>query len=655
MRIAVTFVVVVLGMSVAGSHGFDVIPTQDASLESNEADFPHNGSTASVWTNNSGDIWRPVEYYDLSALAGSTITSASYTFRFKDAVGAAPPYPLVEVYPILASEWGWSESSVKWNDFADKYDPCDLLFSTQIPNTEVIGDIVTLTIPPEVIQDWIDNPLTNAGWMWKLPDAVEQGGDAAGVEWRSKEFGEPNLPRLTLEGDIIVAEPHEPNIFVIADRDNYLKEKAPLLNYGVNPGAGAFVNDSLQKFRTAMSFDLTPYAGYIVTGDATLSVHLTLQRGGIVAFYRVLDDYADWSEGKSAGGAKLGPYNDWFEGTQWNNMHDRFDANSAPIAMANWSGANVGDTATVTIPASVVQEWIDGVNSGLIVKLMDEGQADKGYEFYTRDNLDPNLHPPQLGFDAELSPIGVVVGTDRSTYLSEAEPNVPQGNDNTSLVLIDPNIYGEFRYRSMLSFDLTPYAGSYVVSDGSMRLSLVTHYGRNEPIEFYSVDALKAGWDPTGVTWEDNANDFIGVPIVTGDLSWVTRLRAGAVKIPASMIQGWVDGVNPGLFLKLQNEVADPDPDGNPIGYGYTNVEITDYVDEFEVVDLISPVLLSFLAAPPGDANLDGKVNVDDLRIVALNWLQSGKAWTSGDFSGDGNVNLTDVAIMAGNWLYGVP
>ena len=63
---------------------------------------------------------------------------------------------------------------------------------------------------------------------------------------------------------------------------------------------------------------------------------------------------------------------------------------------------------------------------------------------------------------------------------------------------------------------------------------------------------------------------------------------------------------------------------------------------------------MSFLAAPPGDANLNGKVDKYDLHIVSANWLESAKAWTDGDFTGDGIVNLEDVAVMTGNWLYGV-
>ncbi len=54
-----------------------------------------------------------------------------------------------------------------------------------------------------------------------------------------------------------------------------------------------------------------------------------------------------------------------------------------------------------------------------------------------------------------------------------------------------------------------------------------------------------------------------------------------------------------------------------------------------------------------GDANLDGKVDLLDLSILAMNWEDAdpeGLGWADGSFDGDNSVNLTDLSIMAGNW-----
>ena len=57
-------------------------------------------------------------------------------------------------------------------------------------------------------------------------------------------------------------------------------------------------------------------------------------------------------------------------------------------------------------------------------------------------------------------------------------------------------------------------------------------------------------------------------------------------------------------------------------------------------------------SAIPGDANLDGLVNLADLTALATNYGASGKAWADGDFDGNGLVNLADLTALATN--YGV-
>ncbi|HBO42963.1 MAG TPA: hypothetical protein DD670_03320, partial [Planctomycetaceae bacterium] len=50
------------------------------------------------------------------------------------------------------------------------------------------------------------------------------------------------------------------------------------------------------------------------------------------------------------------------------------------------------------------------------------------------------------------------------------------------------------------------------------------------------------------------------------------------------------------------------------------------------------------------DANYDGKVDVDDSKILAGNWGKSGMDWTDGDYNGDGRVNAIDAAVLAAHW-----
>ena len=65
--------------------------------------------------------------------------------------------------------------------------------------------------------------------------------------------------------------------------------------------------------------------------------------------------------------------------------------------------------------------------------------------------------------------------------------------------------------------------------------------------------------------------------------------------------------------------------------------------------DQISPQ--SYLLSPlGGDANLDGKVDINDLTIVLAHAGQTGMSWTSGDFIGDGTVDINDLTIVLAHY-----
>ena len=58
---------------------------------------------------------------------------------------------------------------------------------------------------------------------------------------------------------------------------------------------------------------------------------------------------------------------------------------------------------------------------------------------------------------------------------------------------------------------------------------------------------------------------------------------------------------------------------------------------------MLSPAL-------PGDANLDGKVDVNDLTVVLTNFGKTGRTWATGDFVGDGKVDVNDLTIVLANF-----
>ena len=48
----------------------------------------------------------------------------------------------------------------------------------------------------------------------------------------------------------------------------------------------------------------------------------------------------------------------------------------------------------------------------------------------------------------------------------------------------------------------------------------------------------------------------------------------------------------------------------------------------------------------PGDANLDGKVDFEDLTILLTNFGKSGMTWSQGNFAGDATVDIEDLTIL---------
>jgi len=60
----------------------------------------------------------------------------------------------------------------------------------------------------------------------------------------------------------------------------------------------------------------------------------------------------------------------------------------------------------------------------------------------------------------------------------------------------------------------------------------------------------------------------------------------------------------------------------------------------------------AFLLAPaiPGDANLDGQINLSDLALVLNNIGQSTSAWTAGNFDDAPTIDLTDLADVLNNF-----
>jgi hypothetical protein len=65
--------------------------------------------------------------------------------------------------------------------------------------------------------------------------------------------------------------------------------------------------------------------------------------------------------------------------------------------------------------------------------------------------------------------------------------------------------------------------------------------------------------------------------------------------------------------------------------------------------DLREPVGLVYPPLP-GDATLDGRVDLEDLIIVARHWGPPPSRWEWGDFNADKSVDALDLLLLARNW-----
>ena len=52
----------------------------------------------------------------------------------------------------------------------------------------------------------------------------------------------------------------------------------------------------------------------------------------------------------------------------------------------------------------------------------------------------------------------------------------------------------------------------------------------------------------------------------------------------------------------------------------------------------------------PGDADNDGRVDINDLTVVLSKFGKTGMTWSQGEFTGDGTVDINDLTIVLANY-----
>ena len=153
-----------------------------------------------------------------------------------------------------------------------------------------------------------------------------------------------------------------------------------------------------------------------------------------------------------------------------------------------------------------------------------------------------------------------------------------------------------------------------------------------------------------GYWWVDNVDH--GSPCA---------MEGGQYYLPGTLNPDYPDGqpTQEGMQFNLYawtgnyNSYAAAAGAGSPAGMsGAFQVGPTEY--------WISPVTEAFINMPsfvltiPGDANYDGKVDINDLTVVLAHYNQSGMTWSQGEFTGSGTVDINDLTIVLAHYNQGV-
>jgi probable HAF family extracellular repeat protein len=148
-------------------------------------------------------------------------------------------------------------------------------------------------------------------------------------------------------------------------------------------------------------------------------------------------------------------------------------------------------------------------------------------------------------------------------------------------------------------------------------------WGTNSNL-LYRIDRVSAaaGINDAGVVVGYSMTDYNGDPHA---FVWTSAAGMQDLNSMISPAAGWT--------LQYAQAVSS---NGYIAGYGVNSAGATDAY-------LLTPAL-------PGDANLDGKVDINDLTIVLAHYNQSGTTWAGGEFTGDGTVDINDLTIVLAHY-----
>lgn len=195
-------------------------------------------------------------------------------------------------------------------------------------------------------------------------------------------------------------------------QDNTLYAGDPGINVGASPTLLA-----RGDHRAILSFDLTSLAGMTVTGNATLTLTMADNHVNVpFSVYAISDANAGWQQGDNTAYGSAGAGESTYEDFSYPNIPwvggDALEGTGGynHTAEASGVGGAYNTTVDLTLPASLIQHWIDVANGGLLVN------SDTYYTQIQFRSSDDTAGRPMLKFTAvpepgTLSVLGLMAST----------------------------------------------------------------------------------------------------------------------------------------------------------------------------------------------------------------------------------------------------
>jgi hypothetical protein len=211
--------------------------------------------------------------------------------------------------------------------------------------------------------------------------------------------------------------------------------------------------------------------------------------------------------------------------------------------------------------------------------------------------------------------------------LTSPIPNV-WGNFKPNLTVIKAEEgFGFYDYGSIGSANQLPDGDHFLVEYGSS----------SNPFPAITFAIPGNGAQVVGGYFTEYANNGLANNYLIAEAYGKAGNNLGSILIPAVNVSVWK--TTPFYFASSDGELI-------------TSFSINYWNDNGTIPNVGCPAMdnLMFGAALPGDADLDGQVDIDDLTIVLANYNQTGMNWSQGDFNGDGNVDINDLTIVLANY-----